>query len=96
MPYLLDTDVVIDWLNRLTVIQPMILRLQGDGVSICVVTYVEVFECVLRGVDQGAARRQFEAFLTSVPVIRFTLLEAEACAQVRADLGRRGRRSRTA
>ncbi len=42
MPYLIDTDWVIDHLANLPIASALLKRLAPDGVTISIVTYMEV------------------------------------------------------
>lgn len=93
MPYLIDSDWVIDHLNEVRNAVTLVRTLAPDGVAISIVTYMEVFQGVERNHDPVLARTRFDAFLGGVPVLPFSLPVAERCARLREELRRQGRRA---
>ena len=92
MPYLVDTDLVIDHLADIPEAQQLLDKLAPEGIAISIITYMEAYQGVLRSPRPTSARKQFEAFLETVPVLPFSLAGAERCAQVRETLHREGKR----
>lgn len=43
MPYLLDSDVVIDHLEAVPSIMSLLERMATDGIMVSIITYIEVF-----------------------------------------------------
>lgn len=95
MAYLLDSDVVIDWLAEDRSARLLFARLAPDGLSISMVAYMEIFQGVVISPDELLARAKFDAFLEAAAVLAFSLEVAERCARLRADLQRRGKRIRS-
>jgi tRNA(fMet)-specific endonuclease VapC len=95
VPYLLDSDVVIGHLNGWPAIVSLTDRLRIEGIAICTVTYMEVYEGILLDPDPLLANERFQAFLATVPILPFTVHDARRCARLRAELSRLGRRSRS-
>jgi predicted nucleic acid-binding protein len=93
MPYLLDTNWIIDFLDREPGAVELIQRLLPEGISI--VTYMELYEGTLRQANARHARSQLETFIAPVPIVPFSLAVARRCAELREDLRRRGRRVAT-
>src|SRR5713101_1040119 len=92
MPYLIDSDVVIDHLADVPAATTLLEHLAADGIAVSIITYMEAYQGVLRSPHQTSARKKFEAFLETVPVLPFSLAGAKHCAQVRETLHREGKR----
>jgi tRNA(fMet)-specific endonuclease VapC len=92
MPYLIDSDVVIDHLAAIPAATTLLEHLASEGIAVSIITYMEAYQGVLRSPHQTSARKQFEAFLETVPVLPFTLAGAKSCAQLRETLQREGKR----
>ncbi|MGH2558845.1 MAG: type II toxin-antitoxin system VapC family toxin [Thermomicrobiales bacterium] len=95
MPYLLDTDVVIDYLDRDVQAREVIDPLIQFRVAISMITYLEVFQGVLENPDPIKAEAEFETFLERVPILPLSAAVARRCAGLRRDLKRRSRRVRS-
>lgn len=94
MPYLLDTDLIIDHLDEVPAATELIQRLSSDGVAISILTYMEVWQGILRSPEPNAAREKLEALLSALPVLPFSEAVARRTAQLREDLKRAGRNPR--
>ncbi|SRR5579884_29988 len=92
MPYLIDSDWVIDHLENVPAATQLLQKLAPQRIAISVVTYMEVMQGVLRNPDPRAARATFDAFLANTPVLPFSTAVAERCAAIREDLKQRTRR----
>lgn len=92
MPYLIDSDVVIDHLADVPTATTLLEQLASDGIAVSILTYMESYQGVLRSPHQTRARRKFEAFLETVPVLPFSVVGAKRCAQLRETLHREGKR----
>ena len=92
MPYLIDSDWVIDYLDEVPEALVLLRQLFPDGVAISVVTYMEVLQGVERSPDATGARSKFDSFLRGIPVLPFSLAVAERCALLREELRRQGKR----
>ena len=96
MTYLLDSDVVIPFLSGDSSMHHVVTTVAASGISISLITYMEVFQGIFASADPVAARAGFEAWLTSgVPVLPFDETIARRTAQLRADLNKQGRRVRS-
>ena len=92
MPYLIDSDWLID---HLAGIPPAIELLDGlaqEGLAISVITYMEVYQGVERSPNPEVARAKLTAFLDTVPVIAFESAIADRCARLRETLRQQGKR----
>ena len=92
MPYLIDSDWVIDFLAQESEALQLIEQLAQEGIAISIVTYMEVYQGVLRSHDSRTASAQFAALVEAVPVLPFSRAVAERCAQLRETLRQQGKR----
>ena len=95
MGYLLDSDVVIDHLAGDPEARQLIDRLAPEGVAISAITYMEVYQGILRSPDPARAEAGLAAFLAGVPVVPFSLDAARRCAALREHLAGQGTRVRS-
>jgi tRNA(fMet)-specific endonuclease VapC len=94
MPYLLDTDIVVDHLLDAHGTRYLLDAMADEGLAMSVVTYMEAYEgaCLSDHPRRLAAR--FERLVEAVPVVPFTRATARRCARLRAGLRKRGSRVR--
>lgn len=62
MPYLIDSDVVIDHLADVPAATTLLGQLAAEGIAVSIITYMEAYQGVLRSPHQPRARKKFEAF----------------------------------
>src|SRR3989440_2343543 len=86
MPYLIDTDVVIDHLANIPNAHQLLEQLAPEGIAISMITYMEAYQGVVRSPNGKEARTKFQAFRRSVPVLPFSLSVAKRCALLREQL----------
>ena len=95
MPYLIDTDWLIDYpdgkSDALSLIDPLI----PAGVAISIISYMELYQGVLRKSNVEQAKIELAAFLQGIPVVPISTEVAERCAILREDLRKQGRRVRS-
>jgi tRNA(fMet)-specific endonuclease VapC len=94
MAYLLDSDIVISFQAGDAATKQHVEPLVPAGISISMVTYMEVWQGVLESADPVIAQTTFEAFLASAPVHPFSAEIARRCARLRSDLKLQGKRVR--
>ena len=93
MPFLIDSDWVIDHLADVPAAVTLLETLADqDPIAISIITYLEVYQGVLRSPDPAAAHAKFEHFLAGVPVIPLSRAVAIRCAQLRHHLKQQGKR----
>jgi predicted nucleic acid-binding protein len=92
MPYLIDTDWTIDHLGEDPAAVALLTQLTQDGIAISMVTYMEVWEGIIRDPAPHEAQARFARFLLGVPVLPFSQEVAQRCARLRHDLRIAGRR----
>ena len=90
MPYLIDSDWVIDFLAQESKALQLIEQLAQEGIAISIITVMEVYQGVLR--SQEAASAHFAALVEAVPVLPFSCAVAERCARLRETLRQQGKR----
>ena len=86
MPYLIDTDLVIDHLANISQANQLLDQLAPDGIAISIITYMEAYQGVIRSLNVKKARAKFQLFRRSVPVLPFSLSVAKRCATLREQL----------
>jgi len=92
MPYLVDSDIVIDHLAAVPVAKTLLAQLAEEGISMSIITYMETYQGVLRSPHPVQAKQQFAALLQTVPVLPFSMSVAKRCAKLREDLQHAGKR----
>jgi predicted nucleic acid-binding protein len=92
MTYLIDTDLIIDHLEEAPTAMQLLRRLADDGISISMVTYMEVFQGVERSAHKADAQAKLQALLAGVPVLPFSFAVAERCARLRETLRKQRKR----
>ena len=93
MPYLVDSDIVIDHLAHVEEATALLEKLAPEGIAISIITYMETYQGVLRSPHTELAHQQFEAFVTAFPILPFSLSTAKQCAQLRETLKKAGKRT---
>jgi tRNA(fMet)-specific endonuclease VapC len=86
MPYLIDTDLVIDHLANIPQAHQLLDTLAPEGIAISIITYMEAYQGVVRSPNVKEARAKFQVFRRSVPVLPFSLTVAKRCASLREQL----------
>ena len=92
MPYLIDTDWVIDHLENLPEALELLSRLAGEGMAISIITYMEAYQGIVRSAKSKEAQAKFEAFVGGVPVLPLSPEVAKRCAILRETLRKQGKR----
>ena len=92
MPYLIDSDWVIDFLAQESEALQLIEQLAQEGIAISIITYMEVYQGVLRSQESEAAPARFAALVAAVPVLPFSRAVAGRCAQLGETLRQQGKR----
>ena len=93
MAYLIDSDWVIDHLANVPEATELFDELSEMGrLAISIVTYMEVYEGILRSPEPARAEQQFQTFVSAVPVLPFSPAVAIRCARLRHELRQTGKR----
>jgi len=92
MPYLVDSDWVIDHLANVPAAVELLSRLARDGIAISIITYMEAYQGILRSPTSTVARSALDRLLGMVPVLPVSRPVARRCAELREALRVQGRR----
>jgi tRNA(fMet)-specific endonuclease VapC len=92
MPYLVDSNIVVDHLLDVPTASALLEQLALKGVAISIVTYMEAFQGVEQSSDPEIAREKFQAFLAGVLILPLSFAVAERCARLRKTLKSQNKR----
>jgi tRNA(fMet)-specific endonuclease VapC len=92
MPYLIDSDWMIDHLANVPEANRLLEQLAEEGIAISVVTYMEAYQGISRSPTPEQAEALFNRFVEGIPVIPFSIAVARRCAGVREALRKQNRR----
>jgi len=92
MPYLIDTDWVIDHLANVPEAVRLLDGLAQEGIAISIITYMEVYQGVLRSPGSQEAQSKLRGFVDVVPMLPLSVAVAQRCAQLRETLRSQGKR----
>jgi tRNA(fMet)-specific endonuclease VapC len=92
MPYLVDSNLVIDHLADVPEASQLLATLAEDGIAISIITYMEAFQGVTRIPEPKQAHAKFRALAKSIPVLPLSLAVAERCARLRETLRSQNKR----
>jgi predicted nucleic acid-binding protein len=84
MPYLVDSNLVIDHLADVPEASQLLEKLAADRIVISIVTYMEAYQGVVRSAHPEEAYNKFQAFAD--------FAVAERCARLRETLKSQNRR----
>lgn len=91
MSYLLDTDRVVDALLGRPEMGVLMPELRRRGLSMSVITYMEIMEGIAGEQDSASALRAFRAFLRRTRMLIVSRAIARRAAEIRFDLRRQKR-----
>jgi predicted nucleic acid-binding protein len=86
MPYLVDSNVVIEHLAAVPEASQFLDQFAQDGIVISIVTYMEAYQGVVRSEHPQEASEKFHAFVNTVLILPFSFAVAERCARLREAL----------
>ncbi|HEY7062581.1 MAG TPA: hypothetical protein VII06_13960 [Chloroflexota bacterium] len=69
MKYLVDTDLVIDYLKNVPSATQLLNSLLAQGIAISILTYAEIWEGILGATNPKQREADFRLFLRSVTVL---------------------------
>jgi predicted nucleic acid-binding protein len=92
MPYLVDSNIVIDHLAEIPEASQFLDRFAQGGIVMSIVTYMEAFQGVVRSAHPEEAAEKFHAFADRVLILPFSLAVAERCARLRETLRSQNKR----
>jgi len=83
MGYLIDSDWVVDHLAGEEEANNLLSQLSDDGIAISIITYLEIYQGVLRSTTPEAAEQKLTAFVDTVSILSITPAVARRCARIR-------------
>lgn len=92
MPYLIDTDWMVDRLDDVPEAAALLDTLSSEGIAVSIITYLELYQGVLRSEDRPASERHMDALLDGIPLLPLSRSVARRCAAVRHGLKLTGKR----
>jgi predicted nucleic acid-binding protein len=92
MPYLVDSNVVIEHLAAVPEASQFLDQFAQDGIVISIVTYIEAYQGVVRSEHPQEASEKFHAFINTVLILPFSFAVAERCARLRETLRKQNKR----
>jgi tRNA(fMet)-specific endonuclease VapC len=92
MPYLVDSNLVIDHLGNVPDASQLIDQLAAEGIVISIVTYMEAFQGIIRSEHPEKAAEKFHAFTDKLLILPFSFAVAERCARLRETLRNQNKR----
>jgi tRNA(fMet)-specific endonuclease VapC len=92
MPYLVDSNVVIEHLAAVPETSQFLDQFAQDGIVISIVTYMEAYQGVIRSEHPQEASEKFHAFINTVLILPFSFAVAERCARLRETLRKQNKR----
>ncbi len=90
MSYLLDSDVIADWLQGKSIAVQLISGLGKGHVAISIITYGEIYEGIYYGSNREAIESAFRGFIKTTKVLPLSRLTMELFAHIRGDLRGKG------
>ncbi len=90
MTYLIDSDLVADYLNGRREGVDLLVRFLPSGLAISIITFAEVYEGIYYGRDTSRNEAIFRQFLTGVRVLGINRSIARGFARIRGDLRAKG------
>jgi tRNA(fMet)-specific endonuclease VapC len=91
MKYLLDSDLVADWLNGQPEAIQLFSSIQQDGLAMSLISYGEIYEGIYFGRDPQAAEAGLRNLLRFVDVLPLSRAILKRFAQIRGQLRQQGR-----
>jgi tRNA(fMet)-specific endonuclease VapC len=88
MRYLVDTDVVVDYLYGNPDAQQLLAALAPTGLAISIITYLEIYEGIYVSRDPKQAEATFRLLLQGLTVVPVSRTVAKQTARVRSGLRR--------
>jgi tRNA(fMet)-specific endonuclease VapC len=91
MRYLIDTTVLIPYFAGDPQAEALIKQLIPDGIAVSILSYLEAYQGAIEEADPEAAKRQFNAFFTGIPVLPVSPAVARRCAEIRSHIKSQGK-----
>lgn len=97
MQYLLDTNIIIRYLNGDRAAMQLLVALADlatDPICASAITQMEVWEGVYRAANPISVEQEYQVFFDDLLILPFDSDVAKRCAKLRHDLRQRGIRTR--
>lgn len=94
MSYLLDTNILRYYLDNADEAVVLVTALIPDGISLSIITYIELYQGTLQTPDPNHAQERLAALLETIPIVPLSPAVARRCAHLREQLRREGKRVR--
>lgn len=94
MGYLIDSDWVVDHLANDEEANQLLSKLSEEGIAISIITYIEIYQGVLRSPTPEEAEQKLKAFVDTVSVLSISPAVARRCAHIRETLRKQGKEFR--
>lgn len=91
MPFLIDTDHLIDWLENRRESLQLFESMYEEGIAISIITYMEAFEGVLREEASTGAPSRLRRRIDGIRIMELSPRVARRCAEIRLALRRAGK-----
>jgi len=95
MPYLIDSNWLIDHLEDVPAASELFERLAQEGIAISIISYMEAYQGLERSPSPEQAQSKFQALIESIPTLPFSMAVAKRCARLRETLRNQGKRVNT-
>jgi tRNA(fMet)-specific endonuclease VapC len=86
LSYLVDSDIVADWLQGRSQAVQLLSSLEPQGLAISLITYGEIYEGVLYSRDPKASERIFRRFMRDVTILPVNKVVMKRFAYLRGQL----------
>ena len=86
MGYLIDSDWVVDHLAGDEEANRLLSGLSDEGIVISIITYIEIYQGVLRSPTPKDAEQKLQAFVDTISILSITPAVARRCAHIRETL----------
>jgi len=94
MHYLLDTTILSPYFAGDPQTRLLLRKLTPDGIAVSIVAYLEAYQGVIENADPEKARRKFNVFFRTAPILPISPAVARRCAEIRSDLKKQGKNPR--
>jgi len=92
VPYLIDTDWLIDHLENVPEALHLFLGLAEEGIAVSIISYMEAYQGVVRSPKPQEVGEKFAALMATIPVLSLSPEVARRCARLWEALRGQGKR----
>lgn len=94
MRYLIDTTVLIPYFAGNPQARLLLRKLTPEGIAVSILTDLEAYQGVIENADPEKARRKFNTFFRTAPILPVSPAVARRCAEIRSVLKSQGKSPR--